>query len=98
MAVKEVDGYLATLRRLYAGHQAELNQLTELSKHVLRKVAEMDMSVRLRQDGKEDAWKFVITTDVGREEMDAIRATAGELIRISNTTLHERQGQVLRSL
>ncbi len=97
-AVKEVDGNLATLRRLYAGRPAELNQLTELSKHVLRKVAEMDMSVRLRQDGKEDAWKFVITTDVGREEMDSIRATAGELVRISNDTLHQSQAQVLKSL
>ncbi|SEJ60146.1 Histidine kinase-, DNA gyrase B-, and HSP90-like ATPase [Variovorax sp. OK605] len=97
-AVKQVDGHLATLRRLYIGRPAELTQLAELSKHVLRKVAEMDMSVRLRQDGKEDAWKFVITTDVGREEMDAIRSTAGELVKISNTTLHESQGQVLHSL
>jgi signal transduction histidine kinase len=97
-AVKQVDGNLATLRRLYAGRPAELTQLAELSKHVLRKVAEMDMSVRLRQDGKEDAWKFVITTDVGREEMDSIRTTAGELVRISNDTLHQSQAQVLKSL
>ncbi len=98
MAVKEVDGHLAELRQLYAGRQAELTQLGELSKHVLRKVAEMDMSVRLRQDGKEDAWKFVMTTDVGREEMEAIRSTAGELVKISNTTLHQSQAQVLKSL
>jgi signal transduction histidine kinase len=97
-AVKQVDGHLATLRRLYAGRPAELTQLTELSKHVLRKIAEMDMSVRLRQDGKEDAWKFVITTDVGKEEMEAIRTTAGELVKISNNTLHQSQAQVLRSL
>ncbi len=97
-AVKQVDGHLATLRRLYAGRPAELAQLTELSKHVLRKIAEMDMSVRLRQDGKEDAWKFVITTDVGKEEMEAIRTTAGELVKISNGTLHQSQAQVLRSL
>ena len=97
-AIKQVDGHLATLRQLYADRPAELAQLAELSKHVLRKVAEMDMSVRLRQDGKEDAWKFVITTDVGREEMDAIRATAGELVKVSNKTLLEGQVQVLRSL
>lgn len=97
-AVKQVDGNLATLRQLYADRPAELTQLAELSKHVLRKVAEMDMSVRLRQDGKEDAWKFVITTDVGREEMDAIRATAGELVKISNGTLQQSQTQVLKSL
>ncbi len=97
-AVKQVGGNLAILRQLYADRPAELNQLAELSKHVLRKVAEMDMSVRLRQDGKDDAWKFVITTDVGQEEMDAIRATAGELVAISNKTLHQSQIQVLQSL
>ncbi|KQX30162.1 CHASE3 domain-containing protein [Variovorax sp. Root434] len=97
-AVKQVDGHLATLRRLYAARPAELTQQAELSKHVLRKVAEMDMSVRLRQDGKDDAWKFVITTDVGREEMDAIRTTASELVKASNTTLQRSQQQVLRSL
>ena len=97
-AIKQVDGNLATLRQLYTDRPAELAQIAELSKHVLRKVAEMDMSVRLRQDGKEDAWKFVITTDVGREEMDAIRATALQLVNVSNKTLHEGQVQVLRSL
>ncbi|MCR6477669.1 CHASE3 domain-containing protein [Variovorax sp. ZS18.2.2] len=97
-AIKQVDGNLATLRQLYVDRPAELAQIAELSKHVLRKVAEMDMSVRLRQDGKEDAWKFVITTDVGREEMDAIRATALQLINVSNKTLHDGQVQVLRSL
>ncbi|SEF27162.1 CHASE3 domain-containing protein [Variovorax sp. NFACC27] len=97
-AVKQVDGHLATLRRLYADRPAELTRLAELSKHVLRKVAEMDMSVRLRQDGKDDAWKFVITTDVGQEEMEAIRATAGDLVKVSNATLSQSQAQVLRSL
>jgi signal transduction histidine kinase len=97
-AVKQVDGYLATLRQLYAQRPAERTQLAELSKHVLRKIAEMDMSVRLRQDGKEDAWKFVITTDVGREEMDAIRNSAHDLVAASNKTLQESQVQVMKSL
>ena len=97
-AVKQVDGHLATLRQLYADQPAERARLIELSKHVLRKIAEMDMSVRLRRDGQEDAWKFVITTDVGQEEMDAIRKTAGELIEASNRTLHDGQVQVMKSL
>ncbi|WPH16863.1 CHASE3 domain-containing protein [Variovorax paradoxus] len=97
-AVKQVDGHLAALRQLYAERPAERTRLAELSKHVLRKIAEMDMSVRLRQDGKDEAWKFVITTDVGREEMDSIRKTAGELAEISNQTLHQSQIQVMKSL
>ncbi|AGU51340.1 two component transcriptional regulator, sensor histidine kinase [Variovorax paradoxus B4] len=97
-AVKQVDGHLAALRQLYAERPAERARLAELSNHVLRKIAEMDMSVRLRQDGKDEAWKFVITTDVGREEMDSIRKTAGELADISSETLHQSQIQVMKSL
>lgn len=97
-AVNQVDGHLAALRQLYAERPVERTRLAELSKHVLRKIAEMDMSVRLRQDGKDEAWKFVITTDVGREEMDSIRKTAGELAEISNQTLHQSQIQVMKSL
>ena len=97
-AVKQVDGHLATLRRLYAGRPAELAQLTELSKHVLRKIAEMDMSVRLRQDGKEDAWKFVITTDVGKEHMEAIREQSARLAASSVSKMEQGQDQIRRSL
>jgi signal transduction histidine kinase len=97
-AVKQVDGHLAALQVLYANRPAELARLGELSKHVSRKLGEMEMSVRLRQSGNEDAWKFVITTDVGREEMEAIRKETGELIAISNEELDKGQAQIARSL
>lgn len=97
-AVKQVDGHLATLQALYAGRPAELARLGELSKHVARKLAEMEMSVRLRRDGNEEAWKFVITTDVGREEMEAIREQVRSLIAISNDELARSQLQIAKSL
>ena len=98
LAVKQVEGNLATLQGLYARRPGELTQVGELSKHVSRKLAEMEMSVRLRQSGNEDAWKFVITTDVGREEMEAIRQQVGQLIAISNDELTRSQRQIASSL
>lgn len=98
LAVKQVEGNLATLQGLYAGRPAELTRVGELSKHVSRKLAEMEMSVRLRQSGNEDAWKFVITTDVGREEMEAIRQQVGQLIATSNEELTRSQDQISSSL
>ena len=98
LAVKQVEGNLATLQGLYAGRPAELARVGELSKHVSRKLAEMEMSVRLRQSGNEDAWKFVITTDVGREEMEAIREQVGLLIAISSEELARSQLQIASSL
>jgi CHASE3 domain sensor protein len=41
-----------------------------------RKLSEMELSLRMRRKGKEDAWKFVLSTDVGKENMDAIRTHA----------------------
>lgn len=98
VAVKQVDGHLAALQSLYAHRPNELMRLGELAKHVSRKLAEMEMSVRLRQSGNEDAWKFVITTDVGREEMESIRAQTGALIALSNEELLKGQEQIARSL
>ena len=97
-AVRKVDGQLSTLRAFYAGRPAESAHLTQLATHVGRKMAEMDMSVRLRKDGKEEAWKFVITTDVGREEMVAIRTQASALIDSSDAALRSGQAQIAKSL
>ena len=98
VAVKQVDGQLAALQLLYAHRPAEAARLAQLSKHVSRKLAEIDMSVRLRQEGNDDAWKFVITTDVGREEMEAIRQQAAELVSMSNEALMRGQVQIAKSL
>ena len=97
-AVKQVDGHLATLQSLYARRPVQLAQLGQLAKHVSRKLAEMDMSVRLRESGNEDAWKFVITTDVGREEMDAIRNQVRQLVAVSSDELARGQLQIASSL
>ncbi|MEJ8813761.1 CHASE3 domain-containing protein [Variovorax ureilyticus] len=97
-AVKQVDGHLAALQLLYAKRPTQLAQLNQLAKHVSKKLSEMDVSVRLRQSGNEDAWKFVITTDVGREEMDAIRNEVGDLVALSSDELTRGQLQVVKSL
>ncbi|MEP6721468.1 MAG: CHASE3 domain-containing protein [Variovorax sp.] len=97
-AVKKIDGNLASLRALYAQRPDEQARLSKLSGHVARKLAEMDMSLRLRQSGSDDAWKFVLTTDVGREEMNAIRDQASELIAVSSHALTIGQQQISRAL
>lgn len=97
-AVKQIDGHFQALRALYQGRPGEMERLQVLTEHVTRKLAEIEMSVRLRAEGNEDAWKFVLTTDVGREEMSAIRDKIEELIDIGNRSLVAGQAQIARSL
>ncbi|MDM0043717.1 CHASE3 domain-containing protein [Variovorax dokdonensis] len=97
-AVKQISNQFAALRKLYADKPVEAARLASLSEHVSRKLAEMEMSVRLRTAGNEDAWKFVLTTDVGREEMAAIRAETAGLLALSDDSLRAGQTQIGRSL
>ena len=97
-AVSEINAQLAALRLLYANRPAEQERLSVLAEHVSRKLSELDITVRLRQTQNEDAWKFALNTDVGREEMETIRSLARDLIAQSNRTFEAGQLKVARSL
>lgn len=97
-AVAEIGAQLDALRLIYVPNPDEYAILSQLTRNVQRKLAEMDLSVRMRKQGNEDAWKFVLMTDVGKEHMDAIREQAGRLINASAARMEVSQIQVRRSL
>lgn len=97
-AVAEIGAQLDALRLIYVPNPDEYAILSQLTRNVQRKLAEMDLSVRMRKQGNEDAWKFVLMTDVGKEHMDAIREQAGRLINASAARMEVSQIQVHRSL
>jgi signal transduction histidine kinase len=97
-AVAEIGQQLDALRPIYASHPDEYAVMAQLTRNVQRKLAEMDLSVRLRKQGNEDAWKFVLLTDLGKEHMDAIREQAGKLINAATAKMEVSQVQVRRSL
>ncbi len=97
-AVVAIGQHLDALRLVYTPNADEFAILAQLTRNVQRKLAEMDLSVRMRKQGNEDAWKFVLMTDVGKEHMDAIREEATKLINTSSARMEVSQVQVRRSL
>ncbi|RYF80966.1 MAG: histidine kinase [Comamonadaceae bacterium] len=97
-ALQQIDANLSRLRELYAGRPVEQAGLARLSDHLSRKLAEMDMSLRLTRTGNEDASRFVLTTDVGREEMARVREESARLVDLSNASLSQAQQQIATSL
>lgn len=93
-ALAEINRNLDQLRSAYPGDAPESTTLAQLTLDVQRKLTEMDLSVRMRKDGNEDAWKFVLLTDYGRERMDAIRGQAGNLVEGATQRIEEEQKQV----
>ncbi|HEY1089587.1 MAG TPA: CHASE3 domain-containing protein, partial [Burkholderiaceae bacterium] len=97
-ATAVINENLNLLRALYMGYPEELKIFAELSRSVQRKLSEMDVSVRLRKKGNEDAWKFVLTTDVGKEQMEAIRVQSSLLLDSAAQRHAAGEAQIARAL
>ena len=97
-AVITVHANLDELRNRYLKSPGDLQQFANLSREVSRKLAEMELSLRLRRQGNEDAWKFILHTDVGKEHMESIRKQAHALIDRSAQKVQESRGQIVQSL
>lgn len=97
-SVSIIHSQLDQLRSAFLHEPENLAKFAELSRRVSRKLSEMDLSLRLRRQGNEDAWKFVLSTDVGKENMDAIRAQARSLIEAQAAQTVANRLQIKHSL
>jgi signal transduction histidine kinase len=97
-ATAEINQNLDVLRQLFNPYKDQLTEFDTMSRHVSRKLAEMDLSVRMRKEGNEEAWKFVLTTDVGKEHMEAIRAQSAKLAANSSSRMEHGRVQIRNSL
>ncbi len=79
-ATAAVNNTMDELRQVFIYDPQELAVFTPLTRQVERKMSEMELSLRLYRQGNEEAWRFVMFTDVGMENMDAIRDYTGRLL------------------
>ncbi|NIF83607.1 histidine kinase [Comamonas sp. Tr-654] len=68
-----ISSSMDELRSIFIMDPKELATFTPLARQVERKTSEMELSLRLYRQGNDEAWRFVMFTDVGMENMDAIR-------------------------
>lgn len=97
-ATANLNQSLDVLRQQFTQYPEQLTEFSILSRHVSSKLAEMDLSVRMRKEGNEDAWKFVLTTDIGKEHMDAIREHSTNLSANSISKMELGQAQIRKTL
>lgn len=97
-AVADIGQTQDQLRELYVVRPEQVGTLSRLGRTVQRKLAEMDLSIRMKNEGKDDAWRFVLTTEIGKEQMDAIRTAAGQLVEESDQQTASGYAKVRRSL
>lgn len=97
-ALEEINQNLDTLRQMFTPYKEQLDDFGVMSRHISRKLAEIDLTVRMRKEDKEEAWKFVLTTDVGKDQMQAIRAQSVKLAASSIRKMEMGQTQINETL
>ena len=97
-AINQVNQQLDKLRTIFTPYKDQMAEFGLLSRHISRKLAELDLSIRMRREGKEEAWRFVLSTDVGKEHMQAIRDQTTKLAAASIRDMELGQAQIKQAL
>lgn len=97
-AINQVNQQLDKLRTIFTPYKDQMAEFGLLSRHISRKLVELDLSIRMRREGKEEAWRFVLSTDVGKEHMQAIRDQTTKLAAASVRDMEQGQAQIKQAL
>ncbi len=98
-ASSKVGVTLDRLRVAYIGDAGQLARFAELSRVVSRKLAELEVTIKIRNvGGDNESWMQVLRTDLGREYMNATRDLALGMIETVNNRMKVTQLQIDHSL
>ena len=97
-ALANINKTMDSLRALFSPYPDDMREFAALARHISRKLAELDLSVRMRQSGQDDSWKFVLSTDVGLDQMNAIREQTAKLVSSSARRRDHSESQIVRTL
>lgn len=79
-AFADIAEALRWLRSHYAQTPAHAAQMAKLETLVQRKLSELDATMSLYDEGKTEAWRAVLLTDIGKEQMQEIRSMTEQLL------------------
>lgn len=97
-AAADIGRNLDNLRALYAEKPESMGSFATLASHATRKQSELDLSVKLRKTGDDEAWRLALLTDVGLEQMNAVRSQTAQLINATTAQMEANQAGITRTL
>jgi len=83
-AAHDIDSDLHWLRSYYAAKPAQIALVDKLESRLNSRLSELDQTLRLFDEGKEEAWRTFVLTDIGKEKMEEIRSVLDQLLAAEN--------------
>ena len=75
--------------------QALMKQVTMASRNKLAELAETN---RLHDEGKEEAWRDLVLSNIGAEQMDAVRSLSQQLLTLETAKVYEGRRSLKQTL
>ena len=89
-ATTAIHEEVGELERLTADNPRQQARFPELRERIAAKLKELDETIALRRSGGFEAARQAVSTGRGKQEMDALRATVGDMIQREQILLRER--------
>ena len=93
-----VDQALVWLSRYYRaepGSDAVMQQLTQASRN---KLAELAETKKLHDAGKDDTWRSLMLSNIGKEQMDTVRALSEKLLELESSKVDAARRSLAQTL
>lgn len=97
-ASQDVQRSLAALKHYYEGNTPAAVPMQQLDTMARRRLSELDLIIELFDQGKEEAWRNILLTDIGKEQMQALRDAAQELLALESIKVEAGRKDVYDTL
>ena len=97
-AQHQVDDALKQLAEHHALDPPARRVLDDMKALSAQKLSELSTGITLYDEGRTDAWRELLLTNIGQEKMDAIRAASRQLLEIESIKIEAGRSGVYRTL
>ena len=94
----QVAKSLAWLNEYYSSEPETQALMAQVQKAADNKLAELAETNRLHDEGKEQAWRDLVLSNIGAEQMDAVRSNSEKLLAHETLKVTEGRKSVLQTL
>lgn len=97
-AIDDSNAALKWLVQYYAKDTANQKSAQELQILTQRKLGEVAITIRLHDEGKEEAWRAMVLSNIGQQDMESVRAVATQLLQGETTKVNTAREDVHNTL
>ena len=97
-AIDDSNAALKWLVQYYAKDAPNQKSAQELQILTQRKLGEVAITIRLHDEGKDEAWRAMVLSNIGQQDMESVRAVATQLLQGETTKVTTAREDVHNTL